>query len=126
GMDDIIELDFNNPNLVNAMIDAMEFWIRECNIDGFRCDLAFWVTLDFWKKARPVLDQIKPLFWLGEFDALDNPDYLEVFDAAYNWTWMHKTEAFYKNERNLPALENLLYQYKEIFLPGTTGLYFTA
>ena len=126
GMDDIIELDFNNPDLVKAMIEAMKFWIRECDIDGFRCDLAFWVTLDFWKKARPVLDQIKPLFWLGEFDALDNPDYLEVFDAAYTWTWMHQTEAFYKNERNIQVLENLLQRYKEVFLPGTTGLYFTA
>lgn len=126
GMDDIIELNFNNPDLVAEMIEAMKFWIRECDIDGFRCDLAFWVTLDFWRKARPLLDQIKPLFWLGEFDALDNPDYLEVFDAAYTWTWMHKTEAFYKNERNVPALKDLLKRYSEVFRGGTTGLYFTA
>lgn len=126
GMDDIIELDFNNPDLVKAMIDAMSFWIKECDIDGFRCDLAFWVELDFWKKARPVLDQVKPLFWLGEFDALDNPDYLEVFDAAYAWTWMHKTEDFYKKQRNISLLEDLLHQYKTVFRPGTTGLYFTS
>lgn len=126
GMDDIIELNFSNPNLVAEMIEAMKFWIKECDIDGFRCDLAFWVTLDFWKKARPVLDQIKPLFWLGEFDALENPDYLEVFDAAYTWTWMHKTEAFYKNDRNIGALKDLLKRYSEVFRRGTTGLYFTA
>ena len=126
GMDDIIELDFSNPDLVEAMIDAMAFWIKECDIDGFRCDLAFWVELDFWKKARPVLDQIKPLFWLGEFDALDNPEYLEVFDAAYTWAWMHKTEDFYKKERSIPALKNLLQQYKTVFIPGTAGLYFTS
>ena len=126
GMDDIIELDFNNPDLVKAMIDAMAFWIKECDIDGFRCDLAFWVELDFWRKSRPVLDQIKPLFWLGEFDALDNPAYLEVFDAAYAWTWMHKTEEFYKNQRHIPLLESLLQQYTSVFLPGTTGLYFTS
>lgn len=126
GMDDIIELNFSNPRLIAEMIEAMKFWIKECDIDGFRCDLAFWVTLDFWRKARPALDQIKPLFWLGEFDALDNPDYLEVFDAAYTWTWMHKTEAFYKNERNVPELEDLLQRYKAVFRGSTTGLYFTA
>ena len=47
GMDDIIELDFKNPDLRKAMIDAMRFWITEADIDGFRCDLAFWVELDF-------------------------------------------------------------------------------
>ena len=56
GMDDIIELDFKNPALVEAMIECMQFWIDECDIDGFRCDLAFWVELDFWKIARPRLD----------------------------------------------------------------------
>ncbi|MCO5237457.1 MAG: alpha-amylase family glycosyl hydrolase [Chitinophagaceae bacterium] len=126
GMDDIIELDFANPNLVEAMINAMAFWIKECDIDGFRCDLAFWVTLDFWKKARPVLDAIKPLFWLGEFDALDNPEYLEVFDASYTWSWMHKTEDFYKKERSIPSLKSLLQRYSETFIPGTGGLYFTS
>lgn len=126
GMDDIIELDFNNPDLVQAMIGAMEFWVKECDIDGFRCDLAFWVELHFWRTARPALDKIKPLFWLGEFDALDNPDYLEVFDAAYGWKWMHQTEDFYKKQRNVPALKQLLLQYQSIFVPGTTGLYFTS
>ncbi|HET7899029.1 MAG TPA: alpha-amylase family glycosyl hydrolase, partial [Flavisolibacter sp.] len=69
GMDDIIELDFREPELRKAMIDAMAFWIREADIDGFRSDLAFWVELDFWQEARPELEKIKPLFWLGELDA---------------------------------------------------------
>ena len=46
-MDDIIELDFANVQLRKAMIDAMKFWIVEIGIDGFRCDLAFWVELPF-------------------------------------------------------------------------------
>lgn len=70
----------------------MKFWVTECDIDGFRCDLAFWVELDFWKEARPQLDAVKPLFWLGEFDELEEPEYGEAFDASYTWTWMHKTE----------------------------------
>lgn len=126
GMDDIIELDFNNPDMVRAMIDAMAFWIKECDVDGFRCDLAFWVPLNFWKTARPALDSIKPLFWLGEFDALDNPEYLEVFDAAYAWSWMHRTEEFYKKQRRVDVLKELLQQYRAVFLPGTTGLFFTS
>ena len=53
GMDDIIELDFTNRDMRRAMIEAMKFWVRKCGIDGFRCDLAFWVDLDFgWKPFR--------------------------------------------------------------------------
>src|SRR6185503_5963708 len=104
GMDDIIELDFKNPDLRKAMTDAMKFWVRECDIDGFRCDLAFWVELDFWKEARQELDAIKPLFWLGEFDELEEPTYGEVFDASYTWTWMHKAKDFYQQKLAVDSL----------------------
>lgn len=114
GMDDIIELDFKNPGLRKAMIDAMAFWVNECDIDGFRCDLAFWVELDFWQEARPVLDAIKPLFWLGEFDELDTPEYGETFDASYSWTWMHKTEDYYKGKMSLDDLYKILKRYDDL------------
>ncbi len=114
GMDDIIELDFNNPALRKAMIDAMQFWVDECDIDGFRCDLAFWVELDFWKEARKELDAIKPLFWLGEFDELDKPEYGEAFDASYTWTWMHKTKDFYQNKLPLDSLLTVLKKYVDL------------
>lgn len=114
GMDDIIELDYNNPALRKAMIDAMKFWVNECNIDGFRCDLAAWVQVDFWQEARPQLDAVKHLFWLGEFDELENPDYGKVFDASYSWKWMHTTEDFYKSHLHLNVLESLLQQYNAL------------
>jgi alpha-amylase len=114
GMDDIIELDFHNPELIRAMIEAMKFWINESDIDGFRCDLAFWVELDFWKKARKELDVIKPLFWLGELDPIEHPEYMGTFDAAYTWTWMHKTEDFYKNHLTIDVLDTVLNQYDAI------------
>ena len=114
GMDDIIELNFHNPELVQEMIQAMKFWIKECDIDGFRCDLAFWVELDFWQKARKELDASKPLFWLGELDPIEHPEYMGTFDAAYTWTWMHKTEEFYKKQLSINALDSVLQQYEAI------------
>ena len=114
GMDDIIELDFSNADLRNAMIDAMKFWVRECDIDGFRCDLAAWVELHFWQEARPLVDAGKHLFWLGEFDELDNPGYGEVFDASYSWSWMHKTQDFYQQQLPFSVLDSLLHRYSSI------------
>ncbi|MGV8915319.1 MAG: alpha-amylase family glycosyl hydrolase [Kaistella sp.] len=114
GMEDIIELDYANPEMRTAMIDAMKFWVRETNIDGFRCDLASWVEVNFWEQARPEVEKIKPLFFIGEFDELDNPDYGKVFDASYSWTWMHKTADYYKNDLPLSELKDLLQKYSAI------------
>jgi alpha-amylase len=114
GMDDIIELDFHNPELVRAMIDAMKFWVNETGIDGFRCDLAFWVELDFWQKARKELDAIRLLFWLGELDPIEHPEYMGAFDAAYTWSWMHKTEEFYKKHLPIETLDTVLKEYDHI------------
>ncbi|MET0636265.1 MAG: alpha-amylase family glycosyl hydrolase [Chitinophagaceae bacterium] len=114
GMDDIIELDFANPGLRKAMIDAMIFWVKECDIDGFRCDLAAWVEVDFWQEARPIIDSVKHLFWLGEFDELEKPEYGKVFDVSYSWRWMHTTREFYQNQLPLVVLDSLLMQYSQL------------
>ena len=126
GMDDIIELDYTNPALRKTMIAAMEYWVSECDIDGFRADLAFWVELNFWKEARTQLENIKTLFWLAEADPLDNPEYFEVFDAAYTWTWMHKTADFYKQVTDIPVLKNVLDQYDAVCANNNIPLWFTS
>lgn len=114
GMDDIIELDYQNEEMRKVMIDAMKFWIEETDIDGFRCDLASWVTVDFWKEARPEVEKIKPLFWIGEFDELESPEYGKVFDASYSWKWMHKSAEFYKDNQPIHELIDLLRKYSQI------------
>jgi alpha-amylase len=126
GMDDIIELDFKNPALRKAMIEAMQYWVKECNIDGFRCDLASWVEVDFWLEARPLVDAVKPLFWLGELDELESQAYKPVFDCSYSWTWMHKTKDFYQKGLALSELETVLRRYDSVAKPNTMNLWFTT
>ena len=126
GMEDIIELDFKNPALRKAMIDAMQYWVTDYSIDGFRCDLAFWVELDFWKEARMALEKTATLFWLGEFDPLENPAYAEVFDASYTWTWMHKAAEFYKGAEGLNTLKVILEQYQQVCGTGHIPAWFTS
>jgi glycosidase len=125
GMDDIIELNYANHEMRKAMIDAMKFWVNECDIDGFRCDLASWVELDFWQEARPQLDAVKSLFWFGEFDELENPEYGKIFDASYTWKWMHRTKEFYQNKESLENLLPLLQQYHSIG-DGSMRAWFTS
>lgn len=125
GMDDIIELDYSNPAMRRAMIDAMKYWVETCDIDGFRCDLAAWVEVDFWQEARPQVDSVKKLFWLGEFDELESPEYGKVFDASYTWSWMHKTREFYQQGLPLNALDSLLQRYSQIG-DGSMRAWFTS
>lgn len=114
GMDDIIELDYKNQDMRKAMIDAMSYWVKETNIDGFRCDLASWVEVDFWQQARPEVEKIKPLFWIGEYDELENPEYGKVFDASYSWKWMHQSADYYKKNEPIVKLTDLLKKYSDI------------
>jgi alpha-amylase len=114
GMDDIIELDYSNELMKTSMIEAMQHWVQEYDIDGFRCDLAFWVWLDFWKEAREKLERIKPLFWFGEFDELQHPGYGEVFDASYSWTWMHRTRDYFNRKLSLSELISVLKNYDDL------------
>lgn len=126
GMEDIIELDYTNSQMRKAMIEAMRFWILNTDIDGFRCDLAFWVNLDFWIEARTALEQDKNLFWLAETDPLEHPEYLQVFDAAYTWTWMHETKKYYEGNISLEKLDSILVQYDTISASNNIPLWFTT
>jgi glycosidase len=123
--EDVIDLNYDNRQLWSAMIDAMKFWIKEFDLDGFRCDMAKLVPLDFWKEARKELDAIKPLFWLGEFDELETPEYGQAFDASYTWKWMHRTEEFYKNPESLTTLYEVLKKYDDLG-DGTMRAWFTS
>ena len=52
GWSDVAQLNYENPELRKMMIESMMFWITECDLDGFRCDMAHLVPLDFWIQAK--------------------------------------------------------------------------
>ena len=126
GWDDVIDLDYTNPQMRAEMIRAMEFWIRETDIDGFRCDMAMLVPVDFWLEARLKLDSVKKLFWLAECDQWNDPQYLEAFDAAYAWKWMHATQEFYQYGKPMHTLIDVLNGYKGLHPQNAIRAWFTS
>lgn len=120
---DVIDLNYYDYAMRREMIGSMEFWVRECNIDGFRCDMAHLVPLDFWRQARQHLDAIKPLFWLAE---TEHPNYQYVFDCSYAWHWMHVTQNFVRNRLSVEELKHTLAEYQRKKLPQTNHLFFTT
>ncbi len=81
---DVYKLDYTNSEMRKAMSDAMAFWLREADIDGFRCDVAGEVPTDFWDDTRKQLETVKPdIFMLAE---ASKPELQKnAFDMGYNW-----------------------------------------
>jgi cyclomaltodextrinase / maltogenic alpha-amylase / neopullulanase len=80
---DTADLNYDNPELRRAMIDAMKYWVKNADIDGFRCDVAGMVPITFWIHARKEIDALKPgCFFLAE-DA--EPKIYAAFDMTYDW-----------------------------------------
>jgi len=123
GWADVIDLNFDSPRLHTAMIRAMQFWVETCQIDGFRCDMAMLVPLNFWKEARTSLDRIKPLFWLAECEEIA---YHEVFDASYSWKWLHVMEAYWKKSEDMHGLLKVLEFYSHQFPTKALRAFFTT
>jgi glycosidase len=80
---DVIGLDYSKPAVRAGMIEAMSYWVRTADIDGFRCDVAWTLPVDFWNEARARLDAIKPVFMLAEADTPEMQ--ARAFDMTYDW-----------------------------------------
>ena len=103
---DVIDLDYSKSPLRKYMIDAMKYWIKEINIDGFRCDVAGMVPNDFWEKSIKELNQIKPIFMLAEWE---DPKLLDAgFSADYNWTLYHNLKDLASGKKSILKLEDYL------------------
>ena len=71
GWDDTAKLDYTNRAVWQGQIDAMRFWLAEHGVDGFRCDMAMLVPIEFWQEAARRLRAVKPdLFLLAEAEEL--------------------------------------------------------
>ena len=101
--DDIIDFDYSQPGLRQYMTEAMKYWIKETKIDGFRCDVASFVPIDFWENARAELDRIKPVFMLAE--AADRDLHQHAFDMTYSWALWDVLHNITVNHVALDALE---------------------
>ena len=82
--EDIIEFDYSVPEMRQYMTHALCHWVEKYDIDGFRCDVAGFVPLDFWVETRTLLEKIKPVFLLAEWENRDL--HVAAFDASYAWS----------------------------------------
>lgn len=121
---DVADLNYKNPSMRRAMIDAMQYWVRECDIDGYRCDVAGLVPDDFWAEVRPALDPIKPVFMLSEWE--EDPKQLNVcFNMNYGWGMHILMKQIAKGTRPATAIDSLLANNRARFPTGYYQMHFT-
>jgi len=121
---DVAELNYDNPGLRRAMIDAMRWWLERGHVDGFRCDVAGGVPLDFWLQARAALRTVRPdLFMLAE---AEDPRLHAAFDMTYGWELHHLLNQVAQRKRPAPAVDTYLARQDSVFGRDAYRLYFTS
>ena len=78
------KINHANPELREYLWQNMEYWVRDFDVDGFRCDVSNSVPLDFWETARERIEKIRPdVGMLAE--GTRAADQLKAFDLDYGW-----------------------------------------
>lgn len=117
---DVVDFDYgSSPQLWVELMSILVGW-REEGVDGFRCDVASLVPVDFWKQARQRVNQydpgtckeLHPILWLAEsvhphflkqmreagWGAWSEPELHAVFDLTYDYDGWERLEKVWKNE----------------------------
>jgi glycosidase len=120
---DIADLNFDSQSMRRAMIDAMDYWVKTTDIDGFRCDVAWGVPQDFWEAARASLDSIKPVFMLAEDE--DHPAFLEkAFNSDYAWKLHHIMNDVAQGKKTANDLKTYFSELGNKYAPGSYPMQF--
>ncbi len=112
---DVADLNYENQDLRNYMTEALLFWVKEFGIDGYRCDVAGMVPVEFWNEARTELDKIKPVFMLAEWE---DPVLLEkAFNMDYAWNLHHVMNSIAMGKKSVADLDQYFTTPEKVY-PG--------
>lgn len=126
---DIIDLDYSNKELWQYQIDSLVMWAKI--VDGFRCDVASFVPVEFWKQAREAVAKVNPdCIWLAEsvhssFNVFSRKsgiytasDYelFDAFDMEYDYDIREVFDKYLKGETSLSHYLDM-FNYQEAIYP---------
>lgn len=82
GYNSLAKLNLRNIDVRKYLLEVIEFWVQEFDIDGIRLDCADVLDFDFMKEMRQLSNRIKDDFWLmgevihGDYSRWVNKDML--------------------------------------------------
>lgn len=125
---DVIDLDYSHSELWDYQIDTLKYWAKI--VDGFRCDVAPLIPLEFWLKAREAVEQVKPgCFWLSEsvepiftienrargMVSLSDSEMFQAFDACYEYDIFGVFKSFLEGRVPLERYAEYINQQEAIY-----------
>jgi len=122
GWADVADLNYNSIEMQAAMIEDLQYWVRERDVDGFRMDVAHKVPVEFFKTAIDSLEKIKDVFMLAE---AEQPNLMDNgFDMHYSWEMHHLMNDVAKGSKKAKDIGEKLLDYKKRLGPTHINMYF--
>lgn len=115
GWADVADLNYENNDMRREMINEMLYWIKDENIDGFRCDVASAVPLDFWQEAISKIRNEKDVFMLAEAEEPELAKGSGLFDMVYAWERHHIFNKMAKEENAIEIWDKIMEKESERF-----------
>ncbi len=121
--EDVADLNYENKKMQKAMLKDMTYWVKEFDVDGYRCDYAGGVPLEFWETARKKLDKIKPVYMLAEDDRAMS-FMTHAFNSNYGWSFFHDLNSIAKGSKKASTLTSYFENAVMGYPKGTYPLHF--
>ncbi|HRW95346.1 MAG TPA: alpha-amylase family glycosyl hydrolase [Bacteroidales bacterium] len=122
---DVARLNYDSPEMRQAMLESMCFWTEDVGVDGFRCDMADLTPVDFWNHTVPELRRHRPgIFMLAESENPVNTQ--KAFNAYYAWKLHHTMNSVAGGEKNTDSIRACLNDMQRDFGPNAIPLLFTS
>lgn len=122
---DTAKLNYANHDVWLGQIDAMRYWVEEFKVDGFRCDMAMLLPIEFWQEASAELHRIKPeIFMLAE--AEEDNLFNKAFNMSYQWNIHHIMVDIAKGARRVWDLRNAIHSERARYPREAMRMSFTS
>ena len=122
---DTAKLNYANHDVWRGQIDAMRYWVEQFKVDGFRCDMAMLVPIEFWQEASEELHRIKrDIFMLAE--AEEDNLFDRAFNMSYQWNIHHMMCDIAKGARRVWDLRNAIHSERARYPREAMRMSFTS
>ena len=126
---DVVDLDYTCRELWDYQIESLVMWAKI--VDGFRCDVASFVPVEFWCKAREAVEAVRPgCIWLAEtvhsgfalfhrktgLYSANDYDMFSAFDLEYDYDIREVFDRYLKGECRLSNYMDVL-NFQECLYP---------